>query len=174
MFCPKCGTDNPDTGRFCRACGTAIGGVSDVIAAQSAAAAPVLDKRGKRVSLEGAITKLFMGVAFIAVSLALGLSGSGKNWWFWMLIPAFAMIGTGVAQIIQLKHAMKGGVRFAESERLLEPRAATPGLPPSQTAYVPAESRYKTGDLVPPSVTEDTTRHLDSSSEGETMTLPKV
>ena len=47
-------------------------------------------------------------------------------------------------------------------------------LPPKQTEYVAPESRYKTGDLVPPSVTDSTTRHLEMNSEGETMTLPKI
>ena len=46
-------------------------------------------------------------------------------------------------------------------------------LPPKQTAFVYPESRFKTGDLVPPSVTDTTTRHLEVNSEGETMTLPK-
>jgi hypothetical protein len=46
-------------------------------------------------------------------------------------------------------------------------------LPPNQTAYVEPESRFKTGDLVPPSVTDNTTRHLEMDSEGQTMALPK-
>ena len=46
-------------------------------------------------------------------------------------------------------------------------------LPPNQTEYVQPESRYKTGDLIPASVTDGTTRHLEINSEGETMTLPK-
>ncbi|MFN2501427.1 MAG: zinc-ribbon domain-containing protein, partial [Pyrinomonadaceae bacterium] len=28
MFCPKCGSQNPETGKFCRSCGTDVGGVS--------------------------------------------------------------------------------------------------------------------------------------------------
>jgi len=46
-------------------------------------------------------------------------------------------------------------------------------LPPPQTQWVAPESKYKTGDLVPPSVTDNTTRHLEMDSEGQTMTLPK-
>jgi hypothetical protein len=56
------------------------------------------------------------------------------------------------------------------------PQSAGPAasLTPAQSDFIsPAESRYKTGDLVPPSVTEGTTRHLDIDSEGKTMTLPK-
>jgi len=48
-------------------------------------------------------------------------------------------------------------------------------LPPAQQQFVApmAESRYKTGDLVPPSVTDDTTRQLQMDQEGQTMALPK-
>jgi hypothetical protein len=46
-------------------------------------------------------------------------------------------------------------------------------LPPTQTTYVEPESRFKTGDLVPPSVTDNTTRQLEMDSEGQTMALPK-
>ena len=30
-----------------------------------------------------------------------------EGWWFWMLIPAFSMMGTGVAQFIRLKEREK-------------------------------------------------------------------
>ena len=50
-------------------------------------------------------------------------------------------------------------------------------LPPTNTDYVapPKQSIYDTGELHerPGSVTENTTRHLQMDSEGETMTLPK-
>jgi len=46
-------------------------------------------------------------------------------------------------------------------------------LPPTQTEYISPESRYKTGDLVPPSVVENTTRLLEIDKDGETETLPK-
>jgi hypothetical protein len=50
-------------------------------------------------------------------------------------------------------------------------------LPPTAADYVspPKQSIYETGDLAPApsSVTEETTRHLQMDSEGETMTLPK-
>ena len=62
----------------------------------------------------------------------------------------------------------------AESVNVLPTSAPNPALPPQKTTFVSPESRYKTGDLVPPSVTDSTTRHLEVNSEGETMTLPKV
>jgi hypothetical protein len=115
--------------------------------------------------------KIFSGLAFLAVAIALAFS-IGRGWWFWLLIPAFTSIGAGVAQYIQLKKAEKTGVVFAPSANAIPP-GHNARLPSPQTEFVAPESRYKTGDLVPPSVTEGTTRHLEPDSEGKTMTLPE-
>lgn len=121
-----------------------------------------------------------MGSAFLLISIILGATGKASSWWFWLLIPAFSMLGAGVAQWMRLKHAGIGPDASAVPRHTgFEERSLDSGrqqqanvLPPQQMDFVPAsESRYKTGDLVPPSVTEGTTRHLDNS-EGKTMTLP--
>jgi len=93
-----------------------------------------------------------------------------------MLVPACMFVGGGLAQIIQLRKAEQGKASIAApAQNEIGPTPQAPSLPPTQTPYIsPAESRYKTGDLVPPSVTEGTTRHLESDPEGETMTLPKI
>jgi hypothetical protein len=120
-----------------------------------------------------------MGLAFLTVAIVLGVTSAGRGWWFWMLIPAFIMIGGGVAKYVQLKkaeqQAQRSGFPMASQTTLNTPRP-NPGLPPMQAQFVAPvpESRYKTGDLVPPSVTDGTTRHLEANPEGETMTLPKV
>lgn len=177
MFCPKCGKQNPDDGKFCRGCGTDLGNVSSALTGSLPRSHQLVDRKGRRVSWESAIGKLFGGVAFFAVAIALAFSNTGRGWWFWLLIPAFFSLGAGVAQWIQIRKAEQGmtaGVIQANSPSTL-PNATNAALPPPQTDFVPvAESRYKTGDLVPPSVTEDTTRHLNQDSEGETMTLPKI
>ena len=178
MYCPKCGTENPETGKFCRSCGTDLGNVSAALSGKLAMPHDLVDKKGKPVNWEGAITKSFTGVAFLIIAIILGVTNmaGGRVWWFWMLIPAFSMMGAGLAQYMQLKKLEQG--------RMLTPAANIPqsfpaapqpaaSLPPDQTPYVSPESKYKTGDLVPPSVTETTTKHLEINSEGETMTLPK-
>ena len=175
MFCPKCGIQNPETGKFCRSCGTDLGNVSDALSGKLPAAQSLVNHKGKPISLESAITKFFMGVAFLAISIVLGVSGRGTGWWFWMLIPALMFIGSGIAQYLQLKNAGRSGARFAPTDQnAISGAANNPALPPTQTNYVSAESTYKTGDLVPPSVTDTTTKHLEMNSEGETMTLPKL
>jgi hypothetical protein len=175
MFCPKCGIQNPETGKFCRSCGTDLGNVSVALSGKLPATQNMVDRKGKPINLESAITKFFMGLAFLVIAIVLAVTGRGTGWWFWMLIPSLMFIGSGIAQYIQLKSSGQTGVRFAPPDQgsiaAPTPNAA---LPPTRTDYVAAESRYKTGDLVPPSVTDGTTKHLEINSEGETMTLPKL
>ena len=175
MFCPKCGIQNPETGKFCRSCGTDLGNVSDVLSGKLQIDRSCgTNRRGRPITLESAMTKFFMGVAFVAVAIFLGISGRGGNWWFWMLIPALMFIGSGMAQYIQLRSSGQTGARFGTPDQAsLSGSIPNAALPPTQTNFVTPESRYRTGDLVPPSVTDSTTRHLEVNSEGETMTLPK-
>jgi hypothetical protein len=172
MFCPKCGGQNPETGKFCRTCGTDLDNVTQALGKKPARPQQLLDHKGKPVSWERAIAKFFSGLAFIVVAIALAFSGDGRGWWFWMLIPGFMGIGAGIAQYVQLKKSEKEGVVYSSSPDALPPTHNTV-LPPQQTEWIAPETRYKTGELVPPSVTENTTRHLEIDSEGKTMSLPK-
>jgi hypothetical protein len=174
MFCPKCGTQNPETGKFCRSCGTDLGNVSDALTGKLHSAVPLVDRKGKPVSYERAIVKIFTGFAFIAVAAALAITSNGRGWWFWMLIPAFTSLGAGIAQYVQLRRADRGLPIYAPG--VTQPQVSgtqQSALPPTQTSYVAPDSRFKTGDLVPPSVTDNTTRHLEMESEDKTRALPK-
>lgn len=176
MFCPKCGTENPETGKFCRSCGTDLGNITAALTGNLPSA--LCDTKGKPINWEGAITKFFTGVAFLIIAIVLAVTNmaGGKFWWFWMLIPAFSMMGAGVAQYVQLKKLeARNSLMPPANGPISFPVSAPPAgaLPQSKTEYVSPESQFKTGDLVPPSVTDSTTKHLEINSEGETMTLPK-
>ena len=175
MFCPKCNTQNTETGKFCRSCGTDLGNVSQALSGRPLGQpAAMIDRKGKPISYERAIVKLFTGLAFIAVAAALAFTGNGRGWWFWMLIPAFTSLGAGFAQYVQLRKAERGLPVYSPTVAPTQvPGGPHAALPHGQTAYVQPESRYKTGDLVPPSVTDNTTRQLEMDSEGKTMALPK-
>jgi hypothetical protein len=165
---------NPDIGKFCRSCGTDLGNLSEALSGKLSTPQHVVDRKGRPVSWERAIVKIFSGLAFIAVSIALAFTNVGRGWWFWMLIPAFMSLGAGIAQYVQLKKAESSGIRMTVDDRpVLGGSNSSQVLPAPTTEYVSPETRYKTGDLVPPSVTETTTRHLELDHEGQTMTLPK-
>ena len=107
--------------------------------------------------MDQAFRSAFMGIAFLLVSIALSFSPVGRGWWFWMLIPAFSMMGSGVAQYIRAKDQQQqrtlGGATFNQ------PAMSAP--PPSEVF-----AARNTGELMapPPSVTEGTTRHLGAEA----------
>ncbi len=186
MFCPKCGTQNPETGKFCRSCGTDLGNVSAALTKNVPAGLSVLgtgcvDRKGRPrdkndLFVEGVRSTIF-GVGFLVIAAVLFFTNvaGGNRWWWAMLFPAFAMLAKGISEII--RYGMIEGDRHTAAEtgnqRSLNQPEPNASLPPSQTEYVSPDSRFKTGDLVPPSVTDNTTRHLEINSEGKTMTLPK-
>lgn len=158
MFCPKCAAQNLDGASFCRVCGANISLVPQALNGQLQQAGPVdltgtsKRERKRAATLDNAFRNAFMGIAFLLVTMALSFSAMGRGWWFWMLIPAFSMMGTGIAQYIRF--------REQQNRSLLGSQPATPPLQgsPATTAF-PIRN---TGELMapPPSVTEGTTRHL--------------
>lgn len=177
MFCPKCGTQNPDDGRFCRSCGADLGNVSAALTGKLPKQHALTDRKGRAISWESAVTKIFTGIAFLVVTGFLANSPIGTGWWFWMLIPGFSALGAGIAQFVQLKKAEQQVMFAPPAENALPKSAPNAALPPTSTDYVapPKGSIYDTGEFAerPGSVTEGTTRHLEINSDGETMTLPK-
>lgn len=159
MFCPKCATQNLDGASFCRVCGANVSLVPQALTgelpqAEEPASNAWCATSGKSVSLESAFRNLFMGVAFVLVAVALMFTRMGGGWWFYMLIPAFMMMGTGVAQYIRIKERQK---------RQLQPGRIQPVL---QQSHQPSLPSRQTGELLspPPSVTEGTTRHLGAEA----------
>jgi hypothetical protein len=193
MFCPKCGTKNPDDGKFCRSCGLDIGNVPAVLSGSSPALlsglerdpglgcatnAPAETKRRSdpaEVFADG-VRAVISSMGFLIVSMVLFFTGiaGGQAWWWAMLFPAFTFLAKGVSDILKshrMEKASAGGLGQASRNLINQPISGSQ-LPPAHTGFISPESRYKTGDLVPTSVTDDTTKLL-FNNEGETMTLPK-
>ncbi|MDH3530639.1 MAG: zinc-ribbon domain-containing protein, partial [Acidobacteriota bacterium] len=60
MFCPKCGTKNPDDGKFCRKCGTDLAPVTQMLSGVTPKYTSSKKKRGRRNhTWESAMRKLF-------------------------------------------------------------------------------------------------------------------
>lgn len=153
MFCPKCATNNLDGASFCRGCGANISLVPQALTGQLMQPPVEEIEEGRRrrrrrdrgeASLDQAFRNVFMGLAFLIVAIALSRT-IGQVFWFWFLIPAFSMMGTGVAQYIR--------VREKEKRTLMAPPAERQTF--AQQPQTPEQLR-------PPvaSVTEGTTRHL--------------
>lgn len=152
MFCPKCATQNLDGASFCRSCGANISLIPQALTGQLARASeekPLTEeaqcftpgRRREALTLERSFKNVFLGIAFVLIAFALSRS-IGAGWWFWMLIPAALMMGTGVAQYMRLKERQSPSAP-----------ALSPPVRPTEHLMPPV-----------PSVTEGTTRHLGSKT----------
>ncbi|HXG68245.1 MAG TPA: zinc-ribbon domain-containing protein [Blastocatellia bacterium] len=147
MYCPKCGTHNQEDVKFCRACGANLSLVPQALSGSlPAPPQPDFDNLLDRIGPAGlthGIRNAFIGAGFLIVAIVLLLSR--QSWGIWMLIPAFALLGKGVAGIV--------AARLAQNS------------PPVPEQVMPPPARNM-GELPPPSsVTESTTRHLDPVEE---------
>jgi hypothetical protein len=160
MYCPNCAAANNDDTKFCRVCGANLSLVPQALTGKLPKERskgrlkcddPSQAKHHRTPNIGRGIQHAFMGIGFLTVAIALSFFGGGRGWWFWLLIPAFGLLGTGIAEIVTAKLEMGSGARRAPIEPA--PRAAE--IPPINTGPI----------VPPPSVTEGTTRHLDPTTE---------
>lgn len=164
MYCPNCAAQNIDGAQFCRACGKNISLVPQAMSGHLPAGGPAeFDGEGRghksrrrhrqreSASMEKGIKNLFIGLGFLVVSIALSFSIMGMGWWFWMLIPAFSLMGGGVAEMMRARRAENRQLPYGPTTTAVPPVQHAGSLPPRNTS-----------ELMPsvPSVTEGTTRHL--------------
>jgi hypothetical protein len=165
MFCPRCGAQNVDDAKFCRACGTDIslvpqavtGQLAERLADQDSRAGRRRHRRGREPTIERAVKNFVMGLAFVFIAFAvMTWAPAGRLWWFWMLIPAAANLAAGISTYIRLAE---------EKKKLAPPYAPAPPAvpPPPRASALPPRD---TSEIVPPpSITEGTTRHLNVPAE---------
>jgi hypothetical protein len=164
MYCPNCSAPI-DGVKFCRSCGVNVSLVPQAMTgrlpAQPDDAADQIvvggiigrkhNKHKKPPSLAKGIQEIFAGLGFIFVALAVNFWGpAGHLWWYWMLIPAFSTLGSGVAEIVRAKQA-------EQATRYNMPVTPPPSAP--RAIEMPATTTSKLAP--PPSIVEDTTRRFD-------------
>ena len=166
MYCPNCAAPI-DGVKFCRACGANVSLVPQAMSGRLPSAEPddsdrivvgaVIggDTRGRRrdkkaPSMAKGIQEAFMGLGFAFVSLALSFSSTGNGWWFWLLIPAFMFMGSGLAEVARAKQA-------PEAMPYAGPPPSIPSTPRAVEMPASTTSQLKP----PPSIVEDTTRRFD-------------
>ena len=168
MYCPKCATQNMENAKFCRACGADISLIPVALTGHlgQSQPAPVEDerpsrrrrrKREKKATYEAAFENIGVGLAFLVISILVALfMPSGRFWWFWLLIPAFACWGEGIGQLVRLRGELPSAATLEEQSQLPPVAAHLHELPsPRRTSEIMAP---------PPSITEGTTRHLGAEA----------
>lgn len=170
MYCPNCGSDNQSEVRFCRRCGTGLEAVSLALSgkgedrplAKSQLARLIKDYYSGRFEMIGGLGAVAIGIAVPAALLA-----TGRWVFFWIFVWFFlALFGNGVHQFT------KGWKEWNEASSELKVMGYDG--PPTNKSHMPennpgkigeprsAEPLQPSGTGVPPSVTESTTRDLDT------------
>jgi hypothetical protein len=160
MYCPRCATQNIDSARFCRSCGANLSLVPQALSGrlpedQSDKVERVIRgaiKRRREPNLGRGIRKTSMGFAFLLIVAALFFSGSSTGVrGIWLLIPAFLLLGKGIGEIITATATERAARQIA--------------MPPAtlRTNELSPPAIYET--VAPPSVTENTTRHLETDPQ---------
>ena len=176
MFCPKCATQNVDGASFCRSCGANISLIPHALSGQlpTAQADDELDRGGpfppsmgdmmrsrrrrrkRPPTIDAGIRNLTMGIAFVVISILVGMySPGGWTWWYWLLIPASTFIGRGISDMVRAAEAKKQMAAANPAQPQISGSVPIQNLPPRSTS-----------ELMPPvpSVTEGTTRHLGAEA----------
>lgn len=122
------------------------------------------EKPVREPRLDRAIVRLFIGIGLLLVAPSILIFvPDGREWWFWMFIPAFAWLGKGVAEYVRYRLAQQAHrvseVRVGDTrERENDDAGAMNSRDAAGVAELPP---HVTAEMhTPPSVTEATTRHL--------------
>jgi hypothetical protein len=160
MYCPRCATQNIDSARFCRSCGANLSLVPQALSGrlpedQSDKVERVIRgaiKRRREPNLGRGIRRTSLGFAFLVIVAALLFTRSSAGFGgIWLLIPAFLLLGKGIGEIITA----------AGTERAARQIATPPAT--LRTNELSPHPIYDTG--APPSITENTTRHLETDPQ---------
>ncbi|MGE0130226.1 MAG: hypothetical protein AB7U82_19240 [Blastocatellales bacterium] len=167
MYCPNCAAPI-DGSKFCRSCGANVSLVPQAMTGQIAQPVEAEEGRtrrrhrrqGKEPSIEKAASSFFSGIGFLIAAIFVCFYFPGGFTWGWaFLFPAFALIGEGVGQYLRLKEQRQQPLLNQQGNRPVVYQA-----PVVQATQAHGLSAPTTSELVKPSsVTEHTTRHLESS-----------
>ena len=139
MYCPQCATQNTDSAKFCRACGTDIEAVASALTNKFPPPGAWLEKYGEgkqkvvrglillgAALLIGGVPALFIGVIFPLVMLWTVFFGWMAGWGIVSLASGFGEMAQSKTVLRQMKRLGSGPTTAEPSE--LSPAAHEPRM----------------------------------------------
>jgi hypothetical protein len=160
MYCPQCASPI-DGVKFCRSCGANVSLVPQALTGQLPAATDQPSRPGRRTIIDtGFVTNFFAGIGFLIASIVISFYVPSGVFWGWsMLIPGFACFGEGIGGYMKYRYKLR-------QEETPTPHYGTQSFQPNKP--MPQMSAPTTSELTSPSsITEDTTKHLETSRRRE-------
>lgn len=148
MYCPKCGTSNIAEAKFCRICGANVSLINQAMTGQVPAEVQRPASYKEKARLAQGFVRIALGVIFFLVLLIPAAFGH-RDWPWWMLFPAFFLLRRGAMQV---------GRVVSEHHHSVPVKAEI--QPPHRVNELPSSEAFNVAP--PPSITENTTRHLDA------------
>src|SRR5215831_17588448 len=154
MYCPNCGKENSEQQKFCRSCGLGLQTISEALGTERSGGGQGAPVQPARRDYKGWQNPLIYALSMLVLGVIVAFIGNrvfGDK--------TIADIGTVTALIGVCLIGMKGiQLIVAQSKQLPGPGTSQKREPASnpQPGMIAAE---------PPSITEHTTKHLDSVPE---------
>lgn len=170
MFCPKCGAENPNNGKFCRGCGANLSKVLAVVEGNFDEQLEITAQENSAELKSTGVRNVLLGIGFVAIGIFLFTMPGDTLFWLMAMLPGFFLFASGVSRIMKADAEKTNRIKInkpVEKPTLFEAEANMK-LPPKSEDYIkPQSSPYRTDDLVPQfsSVVEDTTRQLEHKAE---------
>src|SRR3712207_5987544 len=104
MFCPKCGAQNANNTKFCRACGSNLSGVLAVVTEGKTLFAPQNSASADEYHnlFSSGIRNVVLGLGFLLISIFLfTLPPREGIMWLLLMFPAISLLASGVSRIVK-------------------------------------------------------------------------
>ncbi len=162
MYCPKCAEPNNDDVKFCRSCGENLSVIAQAMTRRFPSAMlgkldAYFERKNERIRRDS-ISNAVIGCLFLFIGISHLLSGDGLNGTVILtFLSACFLFVWSLWDFLVFKRSQSPNLNPSE---IPSASAAKELLPERQSEIVP-----------PPSVTEQTTRHLDTISRSTDKNL---